>query len=108
MKKDTSFHDFVVYDLMNRLPNITSRRMMSGWCIYSDKIPFASIIGNQLFFKVKSDEMREELKSLGSTQFKYKKKDGKTVKMSYWSVPEEVIDNSELFCELANRIMEFT
>ena len=69
MKKDASFHDFVVYDLMNRLPNITSRPMMSGWCIYSDKIPFAAIIGNQLFFKVKSGEVKEELKSLGSTQF---------------------------------------
>ena len=104
MKKDTSFHDFVVYDLMNRLPNITSRPMMSGWCIYSDKIPFAAIIGNHLYFKVKDEEAKLELKSLGSTQFKYKKKDGKDVKMSYWSVPEEVIDNSELFCELAEEI----
>ena len=105
MKKDTSFHDFVVYDLMNRLQNITSRRMMSGWCIYSDKIPFAAIIGNQLFFKVKSEEVKEELKSLGSTQFKYKKKGGKNVKMSYWSVPEEAIDNAEVFCELAGKAM---
>lgn len=53
MKKDTSYHDFIVYDLMNRLPDISSRPMMSGWCIYSNKIPFSAIIGNQLYLKAK-------------------------------------------------------
>jgi DNA transformation protein len=106
MKKDISFHDFVVYDLMNRLPNISSRPMMSGWCIYSNKIPFAAIIGNELFFKLKDHEMKEGMKSLGSIQFKYKKKDKKVVTMSYWSVPEEAMDNSELFFELVNEVIE--
>ena len=106
MKKDTSFHDFVIYDLMSRLYNISSRPMMSGWCIYSNKIPFAAIIGNELFFKIKDDKMKDKMKSLGSEQFKYKKKDKKVVMMSYWSVPEEAIDNSDLFCELANDVIE--
>jgi len=105
MKKDTSFHDFIIYDLMNRLPGVFSRPMMSGWCIYSNKIPFAAIIGNELFFKIKDDKMKEKMKSLGSIQFKYKKKDKKVVTMSYWSVPEEAIDNSDLFCELVNEII---
>ena len=105
MKKDTSFHDFVIYDLMNRIPNISSRPMMSGWCIYSNKIPFAAIIGNELFFKVKGEEMKDKMKSLGSEQFKYKKKDKKVVTMSYWSVPEEAMDNSDLFFELANEVI---
>ena len=106
MKKDTSFHDFVVYDLMNRLSDISSRPMMSGWCIYSNKIPFAAIIGNELFFKIKDIEMKEKMKSLGSTQFKYKKKDKKVFTMSYWSVPEEAIDNSDLFFDLANEVIK--
>ncbi|MDD4803837.1 MAG: TfoX/Sxy family protein [Candidatus Pacebacteria bacterium] len=106
MKKDTSFHDFVIYDLMNRLSNISSRPMMSGWCIYSNKIPFAAIIGNELFFKIKDDEMKDKMKKLGSLQFKYKKKDKKVVVMSYWSVPEEAIDNSDLFFELANKVIK--
>ena len=105
MKKDTSFHDFVIYDLTNRLPGVSSRPMMSGWCIYSNKIPFAAIIGNELFFKIKDSEMKEKMKSLGSVQFKYKKKDKKVVSMSYWSVPEEAIDNSGLFFDLANEII---
>lgn len=106
MKKDTSFHDFVVYDLMNRLSGISSRSMMSGWCIYSNKIRFAAIIGNELFFKIKDDEMKDKMKKFGSIQFKYKKKDKKVVTMSYWSVPEEAIDNSDLFFDLANEVIK--
>lgn len=74
MKKDASFHDFVVYDLMNKFSDISSKTMMSEWCIYSNKIPFAAIIGNELFFKIKDNEMKEKMKNLGSKQFKYKKK----------------------------------
>ena len=106
MKKDTSYHDFVVYDLMNRLPNISSRSMMSGWCIYSDKVPFASIIGNQVYFKAKGD-MASKLESLGWTKFCYKKSNNKTVSMNYWLVPDELIDNQELFEETAREVLEY-
>ena len=104
MKKDTSYHDFIVYDLMNRLPEISSRPMMSGWCIYSNKIPFAAIIANQLYFKAKGD-MADKLAVLGSTKFKYEKSNGKTVGMSYWQVPGELIDNQELFNEIAEEVL---
>lgn len=121
MKKDTSYHDFVVFDLMVRLPEITSRRMMSGWCIYSAGIPFAAIIGNELYLKARG-VMAEKLASLGSRQFSYEKnvivgagtKAGaktktktktKTIKMAYWSVPEEMLDNQEAFDELAREVI---
>jgi len=102
MKRDTSFHDFVVYDLMNSLSGISSRPMMSGWCIYADKIPFSLIIENKLFFKAKEDEIKKKFKTLGSKQFSYKKKDKKLVKMCYWSMPDEAMDNSDLFYELTS------
>jgi TfoX/Sxy family transcriptional regulator of competence genes len=104
MKKDTSFHDYIVYDLMNRLFDISSRPMMSGWCIYSDKVPFASIIGNQLYLKAKG-EMAEKLASLGWTKFNYEKSNGKSVSMNYWLVPDELIDDVEAFEEIAKEIL---
>ena len=106
MKRDTSFHDFVVYDLMNRLSGISSRLMMGGWCIYADKIPFSLIIENKLFFKVQEDGTKKKLKALGSKQFTYKKKDKKLVKMCYWSVPDEAMDDSDMFYELVNEVIE--
>jgi len=107
MKKDTSYHDFIVYDLMNRFPDISSRPMMSGWCIYSNKIPFAAIIGNQLYLKAKG-EMANKLASLGWTKFNYEKTSGKTVHMNYWQVPDELIDNQGSFEEIARKVLDLT
>jgi len=104
MKKDLSYHDFVVYDLMVRLPDISSRPMMSGWCIYSNKIPFAAIIGNRLYFKAKG-EMASKLASLGWAKFSYEKPSGKVVSMNYWLVPDELIDSQELLDEVATEVL---
>jgi len=107
MKKDTSFHDYVVYDLMNRLFDISSRPMMSGWCIYSDKVSFAAIIGNQLYLKAKG-EIADKLASLGWTKFHYEKSKGKVVSMNYWLVPDDLIDSPELFEEVAREVIMYS
>ena len=104
MKKDISYHDFVVYDLMARLPDVSSRPMMSGWCVYSEKIPFAVIIENQLYLKAKG-EGADKLASLGWIKFHYKKSSGKMVSMSYWLVPDELIDDRELFEEMVKELL---
>lgn len=99
MKKNTSYHDFVVYDLLSKIPDISSRPMMSGWCIYSVKVPFAAIIGNQLYLKAKG-EIADKLATLGWVKFNYKKSTGKTVSMNYWQVPDELIDDQERLSEI--------
>lgn len=105
MKKDTSYHDFIVYDLMGKLSSISSRSMMGGWCIYSNKIPFGAIIENQLYLKAKG-EMADKLRNLGWTKFSYKKSNNKVISMSYWLVPDELIDNQELFEEIVGEVLE--
>ena len=105
MKKDTAYHDFIVYDLMAKLPDISSRPMMSGWSIYSNKIPFAAIIGNQLYFKAKG-ELADMLSFQGWKRFSYKKSTGKTITMSYWCVPDELIDDQEKFDKTALQVID--
>jgi DNA transformation protein len=104
MKKDVSFHDFVVYDLMSSLPDISSRTMMGGWCIYSNGIIFSLIMGNQVYFKAKGD-LADKFISLGWTQFSYARPNNKIVKMCYWLVPDELIDNQRLFEEAVNEVI---
>ena len=104
MKKDLSYHDFVVYDLMNKLPDISSRSMMGGWCIYSNKIPFAMIIKNQLYLKAKGD-LADKLAQDGWTKFTYQKPGGKKFSMGYWLVPDELIDNQEKLIEIAEQLL---
>ncbi|MFZ2167263.1 MAG: TfoX/Sxy family protein [Minisyncoccia bacterium] len=105
MKKDTSCHDFIVYDVMTRLPEISSRPMMSGWCIYSRGVPFAAVIGNQLYVKAKGN-LAEKLSALGWTKFSYKKTNGKTVHMNYWKVPDELLDDQDSFNEIAEEALK--
>lgn len=106
MKKDATYHDFVVYDLMAKMPGISSRPMMSGWCIYSNKVPFAAIIGNQLYFKAKG-EIADRLASLGWKKFSYTRPNGKVVSMNYWLVPDELIDDQDLLVEMADEVISY-
>ncbi len=78
---------------------------MSGWCIYSNKIPFAAIIGNQIYLKGKG-EMAEKLASLGWVKFNYEKTSGKVVHMNYWQVPDELIDDPEEFTKFATEVLD--
>ncbi len=90
MKKDTTYHDFVIYDLMANFPNITSRPMMGGWIIYSDKKPFGLISNGELYLKSKTQKENW-------IQFQYEKSKNKIVKLCYWKIPEEIIENQYEF-----------
>ncbi len=106
MKKSTDFHDFVVYDLLGRLGNITSKPMMSGWCVYANEIPFAAIIGNNLYLKTKNPDVIAELEKHGSHKFSYEKKDRKIISMNYWLVPEEKLDDTDFILELSEKVID--
>lgn len=100
MKKDPSFHDYIVYDVLGSLPDLSSRHMMSGWSIYSNGVTFAAIIGNQFYLKTKSAQLIERLQELGSEKFSYEKSDGKVVSMSYWYISEDNLENHQMIHEL--------
>lgn len=102
--KDLTYHDFILHDLLGHFPNITSRPMMSGWCIYSKAIPFAAIIGDELYMKGLGN-LAEYFQSLGWKRFSYKKSNNKTVNMNYWKVPGEFIDNQGAFDELMEKVL---
>ena len=93
MKKDLSFHDYVVYDLFGGVDGISSKRLFGGWGIYKDGIIFAIIIDGELFFKV-GDENKKDFEKFGSHPFEYESR-GKKVVLPYWSLPEEIMENRE-------------
>lgn len=94
MSRSTSFHDYVIHDLLGEMSGITSKAMFGGWGIYREGIIFAIIIGEELYFKV-DDSNRKDFESMDSRPFTYKNKNGKSITMSYWLVPEEVMENRE-------------
>lgn len=87
----SSFHDFVVGDVLGHIPGIRSRKMFGGWGIYKEGKIFAIIADEALWFKVHEGN-RALFEKAGSRSFTYRNR-GKVYEMAYWSVPEAVIND---------------
>ena len=94
-KRDTTFHDYVVHDVLVSLPGISSRAMFGGWGIYQFGVIFAIIIDGELYFKADAAN-QPDFESIGSRPFIYEREGKGPVSMSYWLVPEEVLEDRNL------------
>ena len=80
---------------------IRARRMFGGYGIYHDGVMFALVADDTLYLKADADT-REHFLTRGLDAFKYNK-NGKTVTMSYYLAPEEILDDAEMACEWAQQ-----
>ncbi len=101
MTKDKSFHDYIIYDLLGDVPGITSRAMFGGWAIYKNGVIFGIIVAGELYFKV-DNENRPKFEEMEGHPFVYAKSDGKPITMSYWLVPEEIMEDRERLYDLVD------
>lgn len=99
--RDTSFHDYVVNDLFSDVPDITSKPMFGGWGVYRGGCIFAIISDGELYFKV-DDTNRPEFAHMEESRIFSYEKQGKTQTISYWLVPEDVMEDRERLYELAD------
>lgn len=87
-------HDYVMSDLFFDIEAITSKKMFGGYGFYKGGIIFAIMINGQLYFKV-DNQTRPDFETLDSHPFSYKSAKNKTVTMSYWTVPESVMEDHD-------------
>jgi DNA transformation protein len=89
-------NEFVDYvrDLLGPFGPISVRFMFGGYSLYKDGLVFGLIADQELYFKA-DEEAVKFFKEAGSEQFTYESR-GKKIKMSYWKVTSEVIDNQEI------------
>ncbi len=83
-----------VLDVLSPLGNIKSRKMFGGVGFYKDGIFFALIADEILYFKV-DDVTRSDYEAYDSKPFSYEGKNKKTVVMSYWEVPVDILENQD-------------
>ncbi|WP_411817712.1 TfoX/Sxy family protein [Hyphococcus sp. DH-69] len=81
-------------DLFAPFGEITIRKMFGGAGIYCDGNIFAITGEDGLWLKA-DDVSRAEFENAGCERFTYEFENGKTGSMSYYSVPEEVFDDSD-------------
>jgi len=80
-----------IQDLFQELGPVRVRRMFGGQGIYAGERMFALESGGAIYLKT-DDVNRPLLEDAGSRPFVYGAT-GKTAVMSYWSMPEEGIDD---------------
>ena len=97
--KTSHFVEYVVHDLLAELSGIRARAMFGGWGLYKQEVIFAIIVEDQLYFKV--DETNQvQYEQHGSRPYTYTSH-GKSIAMSYWEVPADIIEDCEAIARWA-------
>ncbi|MCR4330612.1 MAG: TfoX/Sxy family protein [Patescibacteria group bacterium] len=91
------FRDYILYDVFEGIPNISSQGMFGGFGIYKSGFIFAIITSeSELYFKV-DEALKEKFQKYESRPFIYAgNKNREPVEMPYWSLPEEIMENKDL------------
>lgn len=77
------------------IPGFKSRAMFGGHGLYKHGVIFGIIAEGSIYFKVDATNLNE-YEAAGSEPFTYIGASGKPVSMSYWKVPEPVLNNEKL------------
>ena len=79
-------------DLLAEFGPVDIRSMFSGAGVYADGVMFALLANDTLYLKADADFARD-FEAEGKRPFTYRPKGGKPVAMSYWEVPERLLDD---------------
>jgi len=100
--KQDEFLTYILEDVLGDISDITSRAMFGGYDIYKDGIIFALIAYDQLYFKV-GESNRADYEAMDSEPFVYQQGKHKKTTMSYWYVPEEVMQDKDRIKEWVDK-----
>ena len=93
-KLDNPFHTYVE-DLFANLGRIRIRKMFGGAGVYSGEDMFALIDKDRVYVK-SDDSLKQHLESEGGEPFEWTNPStGKTIKMSYVSLPVNALDDRD-------------
>jgi DNA transformation protein len=76
--------------------------MFGGWGIYKEGVMFGLVDEGELFLKV-GESNRAECEAMGCLPYVYVRKDGRRVTMSFWSVPEGMLESPAEILRLAEQ-----
>lgn len=93
-----------LHDLFSAFAPVTTRAMFGGHGVYRDGVIIAIVIDELLYLKV-DEQTRAMFEAEGCAPFMYEAK-GRTVPMSYWTVPDEALDSPQDFRPWAQRAWE--
>jgi DNA transformation protein len=81
-----------LHDLFGLLGPIRLRRMFGGHGLYHDDLMIALVIDDAIYLKT-DEQTVPEFVGAGCAPFEYRSR-ARTIALSYWSVPEEAMDDA--------------
>lgn len=97
--RNTEFVEYVK-EIFEAIAEVRIKAMFGGYGIYNKQLIIGLIVDNELYLKC-DIAAAEYFKSSGSKQLTYGRQ-GKFIKMSYWQVLPEVLEDIELFTSWYN------
>lgn len=88
------------------LGRLEIRRMFGGAGVYASGVMFALLDDGLVWLKA-DDRLATDLREAGSRQFTYPTKDGRTMSMGYWTLPDSALDDPDEGLAWARRSLEF-
>jgi DNA transformation protein and related proteins len=101
MPVSTAYKAFV-QDLLLEFGPVSIRNMFSGAGIYADGVMFAILVDDTLYLKTDALSARD-FAAEGKGPFTYRAKGRAPGAMSYWEVPERLLDDPEELVAWARR-----
>lgn len=104
-KKLPEFMEYFFHDCLRNEPSFSYKTMFWWYGIYKNAKIFAIYVGpGEVYFKV-WDNNRQDYLDLWSSCFKYQKQ-GKTMELSYYLLPEELFENYDELMIWINKSLE--
>lgn len=91
-------------EMFQPIPGVRFKRMFGGLGVFRNDVMFGLVAYERLYFKV-DDETKPRFAEAGAEPFVYEGK-GKPIEMSYWTAPDEALDEPESFEAWARLGME--
>ncbi|TGL57671.1 TfoX/Sxy family protein [Leptospira sarikeiensis] len=89
----SSFLDYIE-DRLSTFGPVLIKPMFGGYGVYSGSTIFGLISDDILYFKVGPGN-KTDYEAAGMSPFVYEAKQQKRIAMSYWQVPEEILENPD-------------
>lgn len=108
MAANSEFTDYIL-DLLAPLGDVSARRMFGGGGLYfhgpmGAPRMFALLADDRLYLKADA-QSRAEFEAEGMAPFQFEAK-GKLRQMSYFEMPEILLEDSDLLCDWARRAVD--
>ncbi|HEV7247743.1 MAG TPA: TfoX/Sxy family protein [Shinella sp.] len=94
-----------IEEMFQALGPVTIKRMFGGKGIYHQGRILALEFKGEILLKA-DEESAPDFSAAGSRQWLYEGKSGKPVKMPYWSIPDEALDDPDIMAIWVRRAYE--